>query len=138
MSVVEAPVKKAAVKKIKPQSAKPKATKKAPVKTAKFTPEAPFSRTGKTKPEAKAKPEPKGKKPVVAKATKPGRPPGPLHVPNWIEGLKSTAYSRTNSLVRIEGLGSLYLRASAEGAPALQNLAKLVESKDPRLVKLLK
>ncbi len=122
---VATPVKKSAVKK---SDAKAKPVKKSPVKVSKTKPEV----------KAKGKPEAKGKKPVVAKATKPGRPPGPLHVPNWIEGLKATPYARKNSLAPVQGLGSLYLRASAEGAPALQNLAQLVNDKDPRLVKLLK
>jgi len=124
---VATPVKKAAVKKVK-SDAKAPATKKAPVKVSKAKPEV----------KAKAKPEPKGKKAPVEKATRVGRPPGPVYVPTWIEGLKATPFARKNSLAPVQGLGSLYLRASAEGAPALQNLAKLLKDKDARLVKLLK
>lgn len=125
---VAAPVKKSApVKKADPKKVAP--VKKAPTKVAKSSAKAAAPKSAKAA---------KSQKPAVPKTGRPGRPPGPLHIPNWIEGAKSTPFSRKNSTVQIAGLGSLYLRANAEGAPALANLAKLVEAKDPRLVKLLK
>jgi hypothetical protein len=65
----------------------------------------------------------------------PGRPPGPIHVPDWIDVAKTTPMGRLGSL---PGIGSLYLRAGEAGSVNLENLSKLIAAKDPRLVKLLK
>lgn len=79
----------------------------------------------------------------VAKAIKqdkkgPGRPPGPLHVPEWIEVSHHTLFARKNGKVHEPGFGSMKLRAGKDGAPNLEKLADLIRTKDQRLVKLLK
>lgn len=88
---------------------------------------------------AKSAPIKKSAKAVKAVAVetpkRPGRPPGPIHVPDWIDVIKTTPMGRLGSL---PGIGSTYLRAGAEGAKSLEILAELIRNKDPRLVKLLK
>ena len=88
------------------------------------------------KPEVKKSPAKK----VATKQDKkgPGRPPGPLHVPEWIEVSNHTLFTRKNGKVHEPGFGSMKLRAGKDGAPNLEKLADLIRTKDQRLVKLLK
>jgi hypothetical protein len=65
----------------------------------------------------------------------PGRPPGPIHVPEWIDVMKTSHHGRLGAK---PGFGSAHLKAGDDGAVALQILCGLIEAKDPRLVKLLK
>jgi hypothetical protein len=100
--------------------AKKVAKKAAPVKAA--TKKAPAKKVAKAVAAAPAK---KG----------PGRPPGPLRVPEWIDVTKTTHHGRLGAK---PGFGSAAFRAGDTGAVALQNLCALIEAKDARLLKLLK
>jgi hypothetical protein len=94
----------------------------APVKAA--TKKVPVKKTAKAAP-AVAAPVKKG----------PGRPPGPLRIPEWIEVRKTTHNGRMGAK---PGFGSAQFKAGDSGAVALENLCKLIEAKDARLLKLLK
>lgn len=79
----------------------------------------------------------------VAKAIKqekkgPGRPPGPLRVPEWIDVIDHTLLARKNGKNQDPGYGSVKLRAGKDGAVHLERIAELINNKDQRLLKLLK
>lgn len=85
---------------------------------------------------AKKAPAKKVGKAVAAPVKKgPGRPPGPLHIPEWIDVTKTTHHGRLGAK---PGFGSAAFRAGDSGAVALENLCKLIADKDARLLKLLK
>lgn len=102
--------------------AKKKAPVKAPVKKATVTKKAPVA---------------KGKK-VVPETPKRGRPPGPQHVPDWIDVKESRPIARKNALEPIPGFSYVTLHAGPTGSVNLENLVSLIEKKDARLLKLIK
>lgn len=114
--------------------AKKKSANPAPVKKSALVKKVATKKPVAKKPAVKKTP----KKPETEKRTGPGRPPGPLYVPEWIEVMKSATMARANSIEPMPGIKSVTLKAGPEGAIQLENLVKLLESKDARLVKLIK
>lgn len=91
------------------------------------------------KPETKKAPVKKSAAKAVKQDKKgPGRPPGPLRVPEWIDVIDHTLLARKNGKNQDPGYGSVKLRAGKDGAVHLERIAELINNKDQRLLKLLK
>jgi hypothetical protein len=61
-----------------------------------------------------------------------------LRVPDWIDVTDHTLLARKNGVSQDPGYGSVKLRAGKEGAVHLEKIAEMINSKDARLMKLLK
>jgi len=113
--------------------------KKKPANPAPVKKSAPVKKVAVQAPVAKKPPVKKAaKQPEVEKRTGPGRPPGPLQVPDWIDVVNVIPQARANSVEPMPGIKSITLKAGPAGALHLENLVALFAAKDPRLVKLMK